>query len=159
MTALEASSVRVRTMADGTLRAELDFEPRFAAAAFRLLGSPGHPLAVAALKIKTDTAADDKPKGGALARLAGQWCNDDKFCRWIRPVYSRHMGGNGHNWGDVTPDDFGGGTKGQAGYCRHAILVLCDITSRAELDHDSDAAARFHQLIREPFAEYLKDHP
>lgn len=146
-------------MADGTLRAELDFEPRFAAAAFRLLGSPGQPVAVAALKLKREAAEPDKPKGGPLARLSGQWCNDDKFYRWIRPVYSRLMGVDGRNWGDVTPEDFGGGAKGQAGYCRHAILVICNVESRAHLDHNSEAAARFHQLIREPFAEFLKDHP
>lgn len=159
MTALEATSARVRTMADGTLRAELDFEPRFAAAAFRLLGAPGQPVAVAALKTKAQQQDSDKPKGGPLAKLAGQWCASDKFLRWARPVYDRHMGGDGSGWGDVTPEDFGGASTGQRGYLRHVVLVLCGVESRAMLDHDTAAADRFHQLIREPFAEYLKDHP
>ena len=97
-------------------------------------------------------------KGGQLARLAGQWCKREDFARFIRPIYDRAMGGNGRSWGDVSPDDFTGaegGLKGAEGYCRHAILVLCDVNSRRELDSNPDAAEKFNDLIRRPFMEMI----
>lgn len=97
--------------------------------------------------------ADAVPKGGELAKLAGQWCSRSDFCDFIRPIYCRLMGGDGSSWGDVTPDDF---RNGKHGYCRHAILVICDVDSRAELDHDYDAAAKFNDVIRRPFMSWLK---
>lgn len=145
-------------MADGTLRLSVDIEPRNAQAAFRLFGAPGTSVALAGIKPVAQRLADepDKPKGGALAKLAGQWCNDDKFLRFIRSTYDRAMGGDGSGWGDVRPSDFGGDAKQ---YARHCILVLCGISSRAELDHSAAAAQAFHTSIREPFATYLRDHP
>ena len=99
-------------------------------------------------------AEPEKPKGGALAKLAGQWCGMPEFVEFIRPVYDKAMGGDGSGWGDVTPEhDFAGN---KLKYARHCILLLCDITSRAELDHDAEAARKFHTLIREPFAAHLK---
>lgn len=152
MSAIEASSVGVKTMADGTLRITLDIEPRFAKDAFGLFGSPGTPVALAALKTAAQQEAA-KPKGGELAKLAGQWCQNAQFIEFIRPIYDKAMGGTGRNWGDVTPDDFDGGASE---YARHCICVLCGVNSRAELDHDRMAATRFHTLIRQPFADYLK---
>ena len=162
--ALEASTVRCQTMADGTLRLVVDFEPAAAQAAFRAFGAPGTPVAAARLKTRAEQAQEsaaepDKPKGGPLAKLAGQWCTKPEFLSFVRPLYDRAMGGDGSSWGDVTPRDFGADAAGQIGYCRHAILVLCEISSRAELDHDTAAAQRFHTLIREPYAEHLKHHP
>jgi hypothetical protein len=39
---------------------------------------------------------------------------------------------------------------------RHAILVLCEIDSRALLDSDSHGAELFQKLIRGPYMETLK---
>jgi len=50
MTIIEAASVNVKTLADGTLRVSMDVEPRHAQAAFALFGAPGTPMALAALK-------------------------------------------------------------------------------------------------------------
>lgn len=47
---IEGSSVRVQTTSDGTLRILIDIEPRDAQTAFRLFGSPGTAVALAALK-------------------------------------------------------------------------------------------------------------
>ena len=64
------------------------------------------------------------------------------------------MGGDGTGYGDVSPRrDFGGD---ESAYARHCILVLCDIDSRSELDHNAEAAEKFHRLIRLPFAEHLR---
>lgn len=143
-TVLEASTVAVKTMADGTLRLTVDFPPTSAQAAFRLFGSPGTPMAAARIKTAPELQRDEaKPKGGSLARLAGMWCQLPEFQRFIGGVYGKHMGGKT----DVLPEDVGG----DAAFARHCILVLCNIESRAELDHKPDAAAKFHELIRKPF--------
>jgi len=74
MTIIEASSVNVKTLADGTLRVSMDVEPRHAQAAFSLFGAPGTPMALAALKInggapessdRPDDESGDSPKSEA----------------------------------------------------------------------------------------------
>lgn len=153
MSAIEAASVSVKTMADGTLRITFDIEPANAQAAFAMFGAPGTPAALAALKVghaaKSDKPAEDKQKGGELAKLAGMLCREPAFVEFIRPVYDKIMGGTGRAWGDVSPDDFGGSTEL---YARHCILVICELKeSRSELDHNSAAATLFHELIRKPY--------
>lgn len=66
-------------------------------------------------------------KGGALARLAGQLCGN--------PQFQAFMGASS--------------AEQAADYLR----TRCRIKSRAELDHDENAARRFHELVRRPFAE------
>jgi hypothetical protein len=153
MSAIEASTVRAQTMADGTLRLTVDYPPASAQAAFRLFGAPGTPLATARIKTTPERQRDEaKPKGGALAKLAGQWCLDPAFQSFVRIAYAKHKGGDGKVWGDVMPDAVGG----EGAYARHCILVLCGINSRAELDHNPSAAHKFHSLIREPFSTHLR---
>jgi len=69
----------------------------------------------------------EKPKGGELAKLAGQLCNNPSFQQMIRAN---------------NPIDA-------------AMIVReeCGIESRAELDHDPDAADIFHAKFRIPFLE------
>ena len=141
MSAIEASSVGVKTMADGTLRITLDIEPRFAKDAFGLFGAPGTPCALAALRTGDELSpVAEKPKGGPLARLAGQWCNDAQFQNWIAIEY--------HNFlGDVGLEDF----ATPAEFARHCILVICDVGSRAELDHCTAARDIFERHIRQKY--------
>lgn len=111
--------------------------------------APGQP--VAAGSPGTPVAAADSFKGGPLSRLAGRWCGSETFQRWVRPVYDRSMGGDGSGWGDIGP-----AAMEPAEFARHAVLVLCDIESRRELDHDDAAAGRFHELVRRPFAAHME---
>lgn len=164
---IAAAAVRVSTMADGTLRLTVDVEPAQAQAAFALFGRPGAPMALAALvegyaaitdeprltPKPTPQDAPAKPKGGPLSMLAGRWCADPGFQEWVRPVYDRMLGGKGLGWGDLGPT--GAAELGAAGFARHAILVACDILSRAELDHNPLAADSFNQRIREPYMRHL----
>lgn len=144
MSAIESSTVGVKTMADGTLRITLDIEPRFAKDAFGLFGSPGTSCALAALRTGTEVPhAPEKLKGGPLANLAGQWCNDAKFQAWIAIEY--------HNFlGDVVPEDF----STPAEFARHCILVMCAVDSRADLDHSLLARDTFDRYIRRKFMAY-----
>jgi hypothetical protein len=146
MTVIEASSVRVRTMGDGTLRAELDFEPAHAVAAFRLLGSPGQPVAVAALKTKAQQeaeakpekpakpAADDKPKGGVWSQWLAIRCGETEFQDWLAAQWPALWAACGDP--------------------AEVVRCVCEVASRAEIDNDPEAQARFQERIRGPWAKH-----
>ena len=141
MSAIEASSIGVRTMADGTLRITADIEPRHAQAAFALFGAPGTPLALAALKpASSEPQKEEKPKGGELARLAGMWCNDPAFHRWAQDGFPTQW----ESAAGATP----------ATWAASVIRAVCAIESRAELDNDDAAAKRFDLLIRRPYMKH-----
>ncbi|MGX0136306.1 hypothetical protein [Cupriavidus metallidurans] len=74
-------------------------------------------------------------KGGALAKLAGMWCAEPEFWRFLA-------------------SDARNGNPQDAEQAKHNLYRLCGITSRAELDHDSEAAARFHSHIRLPYMRW-----
>lgn len=142
MSAIPASSVNLKTMADGTLRISFDIEPVHAQDAFKLFAAPGTQAAIAALKAGTyleQQPTPEKPKGGELARLSGIWCNEPKFWRWIRTVGGPEIDNNMHaaEW----------------------IRKTCDVESRAELDHNEAAGEYFHQAIRLPYMDYLRVNP
>ncbi len=141
MSAIPASSVNLKTMADGTLRISFDIEPIHAQDAFKLFAAPGTQAAIAALKAGTyleQQAQPEKPKGGELARLAGIWCADPRFWAWA------------FNYDEVELSD-----EAQAATW---IREFCAVESRADLDHNPQAAGIFHREIRIPFSEYLKTH-
>ena len=128
----------------------------FRAMTVRKGNTAGQRLACALVEIGDDErpVPPEPRKGGELAKLAGQWCRLPEFVEFVRAIYDRAMGGDGSSYGDVSPrQDFGGD---ESAYARHCILVLCNIDSRAELDHNADAAEKFHRLIRLPFAEHLR---
>lgn len=147
MSAIEASSGTYRSRVDGTIVLSVEIEPRNAAAALALFGMPGTPIAIAALQvgyaavgepiIKSYPEKDnsEKPKGGPLARLAGIWCNDPEFWKWL----------------ETDPDNACHSAQGAA----HCLYVICGIESRVELDNDPAAAERFHRLIRGPYSRHL----
>lgn len=70
-------------------------------------------------------------KGGELAKLAGMMCADPEFREWL---------------GARTDDD-----------AAQMIREQCGINSRAELDHDAEAAGVFHEEIRRPWAEFNQE--
>lgn len=86
-------------------------------------------------------------KGGPLARLAGMWCTEPAFQRWIRQAHGEAMV---REWGRPEVD-----AMAPAEFARQAILMLCDVDSRAALDHDEAAEDTFHTLVRRPFAQHM----
>jgi hypothetical protein len=151
MSAIPCASVSLKTMMDGTLRISFDIEPMHAQDAFKLFAAPGTPAAIAALstgymskneanldtsdKHVNKTPENDKPKGGALAKLAGMWCNDQEFWAWL----------------ETDPDNACHSAQGAAA----CLYSICGIKSRAELDNDHVAAEKFHRLIRGPYQKHL----
>jgi len=81
----------------------------------------------------------EKPKGGALSKLAGVWCNDPEFLLWLNSV--THAGIFWHVKNTHEAAEF--------------VRELCEIESRVELDHDDAAAERFNRLIRGPYMKYM----
>ena len=144
MSAIEAASVGVRTMADGTLRLSVDIEPRHAQAAFKLFGAPGTPVALAALKTKAQQ--EDKPKGGALSQWVAMRCAEGDFRLWLSETYATE-------WRD-TPTHAGplsGRWPNSAEHAANVVRKLCGVTSRAEIDNDAEARERFERVIRAPW--------
>lgn len=126
MSAIEATSVRVSTLVDGTLRLTVDIEPRHAISAFTLFGAPGTALALAALRAKPEPKAPPKPV------LHSQWlamrCEDADFQKWIGVA--------------------------NAAQAAEKVRTWLEVKSRAEIDTDHEAFERFERLIRKPWAEY-----
>lgn len=138
MSVIEAASAGVKDMADGSLRITFEFEPRHAADAFALFGPRGRSVAIAALAdghaaITSESASEVKEKqqkGGEWAKLAGMWCGDSDFQTWAKVANATEA----------------------ALYLRE----VCMINSRAELDNDTFALARFNDEIRYPFMKYMQ---
>jgi hypothetical protein len=83
----------------------------------------------------------EEPKGGALAKLAGQLCQNLAFRHWFWT--KRWQTPKGH---DIEVD----GTM-EAEETAEAIRQVCGVISRAELDHNDAAAEIFHEKIRKPW--------
>lgn len=144
--AISAAAMRCKTMADGSLRIEVEVEPRDAQTAFAMFGKPGAPMALAPLvpgyAAKSDEPKPEPPKGGPLAKLAGLWCGNPAFQRWLKLTYPER-------WEDarseypIFADD---------SLAAEVVRRICGVESRAELDHNEEAAEAFHLHIRVPFS-------
>lgn len=157
---ISAAAMRCKTMADGSLRIEVEVEPRDAQQAFAMFGRPGAPMALAALvqgyAAKPDTEPSpepEKPKGGPLARLAGQWCQMPEFHRWIG---IKHSDALNHvivlETGVIDFKD----PETKADLAAKVVRHVCMVDSRAKLDSDPDARRLFNEYFREPFSAWLE---
>lgn len=156
MSIIEAASVNVRTLVDGTLRITVDVEPRHAKDAFALFGAPGVPMALAALKTGQDapkpepeaqiaTAEPERPRGGMWSQWAALRCQDTAFQVWLSEAYAQE-------WAAA----WQGNRPSKANAAADVIRRLCGIESRAELDNDEEAKGRFDKLIRGPWQKHYQ---
>lgn len=92
-------------------------------------------------------ADEAKPKGGALAKLAGMWCRNITFQEWLRNTYPTEWGWSANAIAE--PD--------QAELAHSVVLQLCRIPSFVYLDSPAGEfeQSEFHRLIRLPFSDYL----
>jgi hypothetical protein len=140
--AVLATTGKISTMADGSFRLVCEIEPRHAQEAFRLFGAPGTTVAIArvdpAVALREDRKQQEQAvKGGVLAKLAGTFCGDEDFRRWLRLTYDPLP---------RTADD-----------AAEIIRRVCRVDSRAYLDHLPEAAAIFHEKFRLPYNAWLND--
>lgn len=139
MTALLGTFVSIKTMADGSPRLTLDMQCTLADIAAMGL-QPGVPFAIARITnessvapIPSNSTEIEKPKGGALAKLAGMWCNDPEFWKFCSERF-QHQG------------QFEGAEE-----VADLVRDTCCINSRAELDTNEKAAGMFNHQFRLPY--------
>ncbi len=140
MTAIAASSVRISTLVDGTLRLVCDVEPKDAQACFALFASPGTPMALAALKpAGSKPEKQDKPKMGPLCSWAVMRCKEPKFREWISI-----------RAGEPDMDEE---------RAAQIIRATCNVESRTELDTDKGASFTFLEKVMKPYGAWLEKNP
>jgi hypothetical protein len=142
MSVIEAASVNVRTLVDGTLRITVDVEPRHAKDAFALFGAPGVPMALAALKPASHAPKDEKPKGGLLSQWCAMRCQEPEFQEWMRATYP-------NQWAHAELKH-----ELYADTAAEVVRNVCRIGSRADLDHSDAAAKHFDAHIRHPWQKH-----
>lgn len=141
MTAIQANSAGVKDMADGSLRITFEFDPRYAKEAYTLFGARGTSCAIAALTQESTIKAaqvevqERKTKAGELCIMACNFCSDAYFCEWV---------------GEIS----GFSNAATVDFAKHYVIDACGISSRKELDTNTDAANKFHAEIRKPFLDW-----
>ena len=134
--AISGTRRAMKEMSDGTLRVQIDIDPRFRAQFFEMFGQIDMPVAIAPLvaNFEQREPEPEKPKGGALAKLAALWCAEPLFWDWLMQAYS---------WKCEDAED-----------AAEVIRQECGIESRAELDNSEKAAMLFQSQIRGPYMKW-----
>ena len=128
MTAISGTRRQMKEMADGTIRVMIDIDPIHRRSFLDLFPAIDMPVALAPLIADFEQQQpEESPKGGALAKLAGMLCKNPEFIEFF-------------NLDDESEAE-------------NTIRTVCGIKSRAELDHNIEAAATFHREFRIPFSE------
>lgn len=119
--AISGTRRQMKEMVDGTLRVQIDIDPAHRKTFLELFPTIDMPVALAPLVADFEQKKEEKPKGGRLSMDAARICGTVDF-----QVYARN-----------------------AGDCDAASHVrrYCGITSRAELDHNEEAATKFSVLM------------
>lgn len=126
------------------------------------IGCEGKRYAAVLIEIMPDeTLETDKPSaapaaGSSRQRLAPlcEWavmrCGEPMFQEWVRK-----------RWEDgdlslvVDPEHVVPKTREE--WAKYVLCLLCEISSRKELDTKPGAAERFHELVRKPYAKWLAE--
>jgi hypothetical protein len=131
MSVVLASYVKMSTLVDGTMRVVLDIEPSAAADAFRLLGSPGTPIAIARITNEAAQKASQAPvekKPLSLASKAALKCKERSFQQFLsqkRPTAWRHAMATTPATEDLE--------ETRENLATETVKMLCDVKSRSEI--------------------------
>lgn len=156
MSAISGVRRAAKEMADGTLRVQIDIDPQYRKQFHDLFPEIDMPVALAPLRIdqlpevpevEAPKSVVEPSKGGELARLAGLLCVNQDFRTWF---WSEGLWCTPSGQPVVATDQDEEGTA-------EAIRQVCGIQSRAELDHNSVAAAIFHERIRRRYHLYQRE--
>jgi hypothetical protein len=137
--AIVGAAGTLRTMADGTVRLYIDYEPKDRKAVMDAFGAPGTP--VATVRLKDGYAAAPAPATnrygelGPLCREAIDLCNNATFLEYIDSA--------GISWKKTS--------EGAKGF----ILAACCVGSRKELDADPTAGELFRKM-RKSFLDWVR---
>ena len=97
------------------------------------IGDDEAPVAAAAVEAPVPDSETQK-KGGEWAKLAGIWCADSDFWKFLQAQ---------------------GYEASNADEAAGVVRLSCGIESRAHLDHDPAALDRFNKRVRYPFMKYM----
>lgn len=123
----------MREMADGTIEVKIHIDPAHRKAFMENFGQIDMPIALAPLVADFEKREpEEKPKGGALAKLAGMWSSDPEFGAFALKMAAAH------NIQATNSADF--------------IRQYCGVESRALIDGDQEATEAFHRIR----GEYVK---
>jgi hypothetical protein len=129
----------LRMLADGDVAVTLHFEAKDRARVMTMLGAPGQPVAVVALKAGHAAQPAAAPATyrdfGPICREAIDLCGNGRFREWVSKVHG-YPGG----------DDHGAKTM---------ICNTCNVDSRKELDTAEGARELFIAHVRKPFHAWL----
>lgn len=146
----------MKELVDGTIRVQIDIDPIHRADFFALFSRIDMPVALAPLvanfeqikpvdetteigpksasKLDNSKVSPVSTKGGELAKWAGILSNDPVFWEWADECC---------DFLDIN----------DASDAAIYIREMCDVQSRAELDHNPEAAKIFREMMRE-FSEW-----
>lgn len=126
------------------------------------IGKEGKRYMLAVVEIADDeTAAAPTPPAAPKApaprreRLAPlcEWavmrCAEPEFQRWAAARWD-----SGDMALTVHPEDVVPKTREE--WAKYIVCLLCEVSSRKELDTNPDAAKRLHDLVRKPYAAWLE---
>lgn len=135
----------------------LDEEPDrhpFSGCAGRKGDAPGDLFAAVFVEIDDDDEAINQQKRGrvervgrrqqSLAQYAALLCTNSLFLQWLSETVRVGSGSN------LVPADWWAREDHAARWMRY----VCNIESRADLDRNPEAAQRFHDLVRRPYADW-----
>lgn len=137
-TAISGTRRQIRELVDGTIEVKIHIDPAFRKTFHEMFPDIDTPIALAPLRLDFDQPKEEKPeapKGGPLANSAGQLSHIGQFQRFVA-----------FNLGIA---------EASAERAAQCIRDYCHIESRAELDHNPEAAKLFAQLMAE-YREWLK---
>lgn len=138
LTAIAGTRRTFKELVDGTIRVQIDIDPRFKDEFLERFREIDMPVALAPLvaDFERREPQPEPDKGGALCKLAGMWCRDEEFRRWLASLHEGEM---------FTEED-----------AAEWIRLECDVESRSHLDHDAQAAERFQRSVRLPYMNWLR---
>ena len=138
MNAIAGTPVRMKTMANGNIRLEIEFEEKDLMNVAQI-SSPSLTLAVVPItpEAAKDAQIKEAVKDSRLAQNAARLCRE--------PAFRLYVGGKLHGMYLEATE------TAAAEYLRE----YCGITSRAELDHNPEAAERFEQLKKAYYGDQL----
>lgn len=139
MSAISGTRRAFKELVDGTIRVQIDVDPRFKKEFFEMFPNVDTPCAIAPLVLDFERREpEEEPKGGALCKLAAMWCKDREFKAWLAMRLNYSV--------PIETDE----------HAANALRAMLNITSRKKLDNDDDAAGRFQSQIRVPFMEWRR---
>lgn len=134
----------MKEMADGTIRVQIDIDPRCRSDFLTLFPNIDMPVAIAPLvpdfergMVEEKPESEHKERASGLWMLAVQWCKESEFWKWLEETEAGYL---------VRCEDD----------ATVALKEICGIDSRRELNTDKAAIAAFNQCIRGPYMAWME---